>query len=276
MSNVSIFEKKWIDLVFEGKNKAYGAYQLRQQSPRTTLFAFFFGITFLSALIFTLSSFSKSPLPPAPTEFGTKIILDGGYNPPKNKPKKIETKTGNNEIKDDIKKEDLRNAVITKENEKHTDVKTNAELKNTGSTDPGSAEGAGTGTPGTGEGTGGGGGGDTGGGAVLPPNNDINLAPLLDKQPEFPGGIKKFYEYVGRNFDKPNIDEMESVSVNVSFVIEKDGSMTDIKVLRNPGYGLDKEAIRVLKSLRTKWTPGVKNGQYVRTQYTLPIRIQLN
>ena len=66
------------------------------------------------------------------------------------------------------------------------------------------------------------------------------------------------------------------MSVSVSFVIEKDGSMTDIKVLRNPGYGLDKEAIRVLKALKTKWKPGVKNGKYVRTQYTLPIKIQMN
>ena len=62
----------------------------------------------------------------------------------------------------------------------------------------------------------------------------------------------------------------------VSFVIEKDGSMSDIKVLRNPGYGLDKEAVRVLKSLKTKWKPGVKDGQFVRTQYTLPIKIQMN
>ena len=52
--------------------------------------------------------------------------------------------------------------------------------------------------------------------------------------------------------------------------------MTDIKVLRNPGYGLDKEAVRVLKSLKTKWKPGIKDGQNVRTQYTLPIKIQMN
>jgi protein TonB len=61
----------------------------------------------------------------------------------------------------------------------------------------------------------------------------------------------------------------------MSFVIEKDGSMTDIKVVRNPGYGLDKEAIRVLKSLRTKWSAGMKNGKKVRTQYTLPILVKM-
>jgi protein TonB len=93
----------------------------------------------------------------------------------------------------------------------------------------------------------------------------------LDKLPEFPGGIQKFYNYVGNNFEKPQINEMKEVRVVVSFVIEKDGSMTDIKVIENPGSGLDREAIRVLKSLRTKWIPGIKDGQAVRTYYTLPI-----
>ena len=51
--------------------------------------------------------------------------------------------------------------------------------------------------------------------------------------------------------------------------------MTDIRVLRNPGYGLDKEAIRVLKSLKTKWEPGMMNGKAVRTAYNLPISVQM-
>jgi len=50
--------------------------------------------------------------------------------------------------------------------------------------------------------------------------------------------------------------------------------MTDISVKENPGNGLDKEAIRVLKSLKTKWSPGIKNGQAVRTQYNLPITVR--
>jgi protein TonB len=50
--------------------------------------------------------------------------------------------------------------------------------------------------------------------------------------------------------------------------------MTNIEVLQNPGYGLDREAIRVLKSLKTKWTPGILKGKPVRTSYNLPIVIQ--
>ena len=94
--------------------------------------------------------------------------------------------------------------------------------------------------------------------------------------PEFPGGIKKFYTYVGNNFEKPELDSENAIRVSVSFVIEKDGSMTDIKVLKDPGYGLGAEAIRVLKSLKTKWSPGMFEGKAVRTSYNLPITIQPN
>ncbi|HTG67178.1 MAG TPA: energy transducer TonB, partial [Flavobacterium sp.] len=59
----------------------------------------------------------------------------------------------------------------------------------------------------------------------------------------------------------------------VSFVVEKDGSLTDIKVLRDIGYGTGKEAIRVLQK-SPKWNPGIQNGKPVRVQYSLPITIQ--
>ena len=93
--------------------------------------------------------------------------------------------------------------------------------------------------------------------------------------PEFPGGIEKFYKYVGNNFEKPEIDAINTFRVYVSFVIERDGSMTDIKVVRDPGYGLGREAIRVLKSLKTKWSPGIIGSKPVRTAYNLPIVVDM-
>jgi len=106
-------------------------------------------------------------------------------------------------------------------------------------------------------------------------NNVVNSA-ALDKLPEFPGGISKFYSYVGNNFEKPEIENTtNTMRIFVSFVIEKDGRMTDIQVLKDPGYGLGKEAVRVLKSLRTKWIPGMLAGKAVRTAYNLPILVQM-
>ena len=85
--------------------------------------------------------------------------------------------------------------------------------------------------------------------------------------------MDKFYKYVAKNFRSPETDNDIAIRVLVSFVIEKDGSMTDIRVPRNPGYGLDKEAIRVLKSLKIKWSPGMIKGKPVRTAYSLPINV---
>ena len=99
---------------------------------------------------------------------------------------------------------------------------------------------------------------------------------VLDKQPSFPGGMNKFYSYIAQNFKTPETEISKEVKVYVSFVIEKDGTMTDIKVPRNPGFGLDKEAIRVLTQLKIKWSPGILNGKPVRTSYNLPIVVKQN
>src|SRR5690606_7017182 len=116
----------------------------------------------------------------------------------------------------------------------------------------------------------------TSGTGTIPAPDPGPLPPaILDRQPRYPGGIDFFYRYVGDNFKNPDLDDVKTVRVIVMFVIEKDGTMTDIKVARDPGYGLGKEAIRVLKSLKTKWEPGIKHGKPVRTAYTLPITVTI-
>lgn len=97
----------------------------------------------------------------------------------------------------------------------------------------------------------------------------------LQRQPEFPGGIQEFYKLVNNNFRIPDISHEVTARIYVSFVIEKDGSMTNIKVLRDPGYGLGREAVRVLESIKTKWEPGIDNNKPVRAMYNLPITINI-
>jgi periplasmic protein TonB len=269
MSNVSIFEKKWIDLVFEGKNKEYGAYQLRQESPRTTLAAFFFGIVFIgfiSGIGLFLSSFGNHPSLITTTCPNDTTVIVVNVEPPVTEPEIEPIKPNPYTAVETVT--DNQHYIVAPTPEANPDVAKNPENPSNGNPT------GGTGEPSTG--------GEPGPAIVAPiipevepPTGPVNPG-LLDTQPQYPGGMKKFYEYVGNNFEKPEIEDVETVSVNVSFVIEKDGSMTDIKVLRNPGYGLDKEAIRVLKSLKTKWSPGIKDGKKVRTQYTLPIKIQMS
>jgi protein TonB len=94
--------------------------------------------------------------------------------------------------------------------------------------------------------------------------------------PTFPGGLEKFGQFLGRNLRYPPIARENGVQGRVycTFVVEKDGSLTDIKVTRGIGGGCDEEAVRVLKS-SPKWNPGVQNGRNVRVSYTVPIFFQL-
>ncbi len=97
----------------------------------------------------------------------------------------------------------------------------------------------------------------------------------LDPQPEFPGGIAEFMKLVIKEFRVPDVKEDKPLRVYVQFVIETDGSMSGFKILRDPGYGLGNEAIRALKTITTKWTPGKINGKEVRTSYSMPITVNL-
>ena len=94
----------------------------------------------------------------------------------------------------------------------------------------------------------------------------------IEVKPDFPGGLEKFYKFIGKNFQVPEEEGLKG-KIFVTFVVEKDGSLSDIKVLRDIGYGTGKEAIRVLKTC-PRWVPGEQNGKKVRVLYSLPISIQ--
>lgn len=93
----------------------------------------------------------------------------------------------------------------------------------------------------------------------------------VDKKPDFPGGIMEFYSFVGKNFKVP--EAKVNGKVFIQFVVEKDGSLTNIKSVRDIGHGTGEEAVRVLK-ISPKWIPGEQDGKKVRVQYSLPISIK--
>ncbi|NUY81018.1 energy transducer TonB [Flavobacterium sp. MAH-1] len=94
----------------------------------------------------------------------------------------------------------------------------------------------------------------------------------IDVKPEFPGGIQQFYMFVAKNYRTPEHPEMQSGKVIASFVIERDGSVTNVKILRDMGFGTGEEAVRVLNK-SPKWSPGEQNGRKVRTMFTIPIQV---
>ncbi|MFV8368558.1 M56 family metallopeptidase [Flavobacterium sp. LB2R40] len=102
-------------------------------------------------------------------------------------------------------------------------------------------------------------------------NEVYNTAGITEK-PDFPGGIMEFYKFVGNNFKTPEQPNLKG-KVYITFIVEKDGSLSDIKNIRDIGFGTGEEAIRVLK-ICPKWIPGKMNGVPVRVMYSLPITIQ--
>ena len=101
-----------------------------------------------------------------------------------------------------------------------------------------------------------------------------NLAELTEK-PEYQTGLEAFYQYIGSNYKIPEEISTKKISGKIfaSFIVEKDGSLSNIKILRDMGYGTGDETIRVLKE-SPKWKPGKMNRKPVRTQYSLPITIK--
>lgn len=99
----------------------------------------------------------------------------------------------------------------------------------------------------------------------------------VEKEPEFKGGISEFYQFLGKNLKYPDAMLRKNVQgkVFISLTVEKDGSLSDIKVEKDIGFGAADEAIRVLK-LSPNWEPGYQNGQRVRVRYTLPISFKIS
>ncbi|MFI5160894.1 MAG: energy transducer TonB [Sphingobacteriales bacterium] len=89
-----------------------------------------------------------------------------------------------------------------------------------------------------------------------------------EHEPEFPGGMNAFYKFIRKNLNQPKDDSQGKVYL--SFVIEKDGSITNIQVLRSLSAEANAEAIRVMMKC-PKWNPGIQNGKPVRVKYVLPI-----
>ena len=100
---------------------------------------------------------------------------------------------------------------------------------------------------------------------------------VVEKPAEFPGGIPAMQAYMAKNIHYPAEAEKTGMqgTVMLSFIVEKDGSITNATVIRSRGELLDNEALRVVKGM-PKWTPGMQGGKPVRTKFTLPIPFKLN
>lgn len=99
---------------------------------------------------------------------------------------------------------------------------------------------------------------------------------VVETMPSFPGGDAELFKYLGKNINYPVIAQENGIQGRVicQFVVNKDGSIVDVVVVRSVDQSLDKEAIRVIKSM-PNWSPGKQRGKSVRVKYTLPVNFKL-
>jgi protein TonB len=256
---LDLLKNEWLDIVFEGRNKSYGAYDLRKSDTKTTtralilgavIFAFLVSIPLLASLIPESSDNDMN--------MDKKIVTV--KLPPKDKPKEnIPPPPPPPPKVDQVK---FVKPVVAKAEEvveEPPKIKEIVDKKLGAETIKGDPDAELSVEP-------------VGNGDVVEEDNNIYNTAGIEVKPDFPGGIEKFYKFVGKNYQVPEEEGLKG-KVFVSFVVEKDGSLTDIKVIRDIGYGTGKEAIRVLKSC-PRWNPGEQNGKKVRVLYSLPINIQ--
>jgi periplasmic protein TonB len=256
---LDILNKKWLDMVFEGRNKSYGAYELRKDNQKTSVRALVLGAIIFSLLLsapLIARLIPESNDDEALDKKITTVKLPPKEKPPENLPPPPPPKV------DQVK---FVKPVVAKAEEvveeppkikEIVDKKLGAETIKGDEDAPLTVEPVGNGPK----------------DVVEEVDNNIYNTAGIEVKPDFPGGIEKFYGFVGKNYQVPEEEGLKG-KVFVSFVVEKDGSLTDIKVIRDIGYGTGKEAIRVLKSC-PRWNPGEQNGKKVRVLYSLPINIQ--
>ena len=108
------------------------------------------------------------------------------------------------------------------------------------------------------------------------PEVENKVFDVVEQMPSFPGGNAALMKYLGDNIKYPVVAQENGVQgrVVVSFVVERDGSITDVKVVRSVDPSLDREAVRVVSTM-PKWIPGKQNGSAVRVKYNVPVAFRL-
>lgn len=275
MSKVSVFENGWIDLVFEGRNQEYGAYQLRKQDPKTTILALVSGIGLVVTLItipFLINRFGKETSDviscPFPDPITPIELIELPKTPETPKPQIEQPAAAAPQT--NVPTVEFRPMVATSEPVAPT--VSSQDLVNSLPANV-TTEGNGTGPSLGPVGTAPSGNGTSFSGTSNTPGE---IETFVDVAPQYPGGLAEFYKEVAKKFDTSDLQNVATIKVLVYFVVEPDGTLSNIKAVRDPGQGMGTEAVRVLKSLKAKWKPGMKGGKAVRTAYNMPITIKVN
>ncbi len=278
--DVDLTSQEWRDLVFEGKNKDFGAYKLRESSvARHTKAIVWVLISVAIILVLLILSVSGVFSKPEEEQITTATVQEVvSYEEAEEEIEEEEEQFQLPEPEEVVAPEEVANQqriteLLIVEDDKLEEEK---QVKNTQEVmENEAAAGALDITEGT---------NDLNKTIIkdeviaepkVEDEQPMNIA-MVEQKPEFPGGEAAMYKYLGDNIVYPSAASEEGIQgrVVVEFVVGKDGSITNVKVVRPRHPALDKEAVRVIKSM-PKWIPGRNNGQPVKVTYTLPVTFKL-
>lgn len=267
-SKIDLYAQEWIDTIFEGRNKDYGAYDLRRKDAGYTVRATIIGATIFSLLVSTPLIVKKigerlpkketldqqitlvdiSELPPPPVE---EVFVPPA--PPVQEVKSLQ----------EVKK--FTPPVVAPENEIVEDLATQEQLKTAvaGSRNVDASED---------------------GDVVIDEkavshdvektiteDNSIHGMHAVHVMPEFKGGMEKFMQYIMDNLNNRFTGEVSEIRMRFKFIVEKDGRLTDIAILDNGGMpDIASVVVKVLDKC-PKWQPGIASGRPVRVAYEVPV-----
>lgn len=278
MSKIDLLEKEWIDLVFEGKNEAYGAYAIRRDTSRRNLWAVIALICGLIAIValFLIVNVAQNAIAAAAAEHETEVTLEAIEE-------ELEEEKDDEEIVYEVEElEQLVAEETVMNSEKFTayEMEDDAPEQVTKTQDEVATSDVAIGAIDYDQGS-------NEAEHVLKVNEKVvdevppaveetKVFDVVEQMPSFKGGDAALMEWLNKNIKYPVIAEENGIQGRVvaTFVVERDGSITDVKIVKSVDPSLDKEAVRVLKSM-PKWIPGKQNGQPVRVKYTVPVTFRL-
>ena len=276
MSKIDLISGEWTELVFAGRNQAYGAYKLRQGTGKRNVISIIAVVCLIIACQVGLTIKKVADAEAAKrAAMNQAVELSKLEQPKKAEVKQKQVKVEPEKVVEQVKSSIKFTAPVIK---KDSEVKPEDELKTQDQimetkTAIGSFDVKGN---------------DDVNGEVLkakeviaqpePPKHEeeSKVFDVVEQMPSFPGGNGALLEYLATHVKYPVVAQENGVQgrVIVSFVVERDGSITDVRVVRSVDPSLDREAARVVSSM-PRWTPGKQNGSAVRVKYNVPVMFKL-
>lgn len=279
--DVDLTSKEWLDIVFDGKNKEYGAYQMRATSTGRHTKAVIIVVVALIAILVLLILAVTGVFSRAEDESDALVAEQENvalYDPEEEVEEEEEMEAYIPPEEEVMEKEEVANQIqntiidIVEDEEVKNEVKTQEELREDnrmiGGTDISDGVDDLTKNVITQE-------------VIVveekpKEDNIVYNTANVQQQPEFPGGEAAMYKWLNDHINYPAVAAEEGVQgkVIVQFIVSKTGSIEDVKAIRGPHKALEAEAVRVVKSMPA-WNPGRNNGQAVKVTYVLPVTFRL-